>query len=37
MDAARLHKTVAQKCPVSVILREAGCEIRETWANQVSV
>ncbi|MHA3980783.1 OsmC family protein [Halovulum sp. GXIMD14794] len=33
---ARLRETVAQKCPVSVILREAGCEIRETWVNRVS-
>lgn len=29
----KLKKDVAEKCPVSVILREAGCEIEEEWTN----
>ncbi len=32
----RLREAVAEKCPVSVLLREAGCELRETWVNRVS-
>ncbi|UWQ17894.1 OsmC family protein [Jannaschia sp. M317] len=28
---AQLRDTVAEKCPVSVILREAGCDIVESW------
>ena len=33
----QLREAVAEKCPGSVLLREAGCELRETWVNRVPV
>ncbi|MBT0959419.1 OsmC family protein [Alphaproteobacteria bacterium KMM 3653] len=31
---AKLAKIVGEKCPVSVLLRRAGCEIQETWVRK---
>ncbi|WP_165929248.1 OsmC family protein [Shimia isoporae] len=31
---AKLAKTVGEKCPVSVLLRRAGCEIQENWVRK---
>jgi uncharacterized OsmC-like protein len=31
---AKLAKVVGEKCPVSVLLRRAGCEIQESWVRK---
>ncbi len=33
-DIEKLRGLVAEKCPVSVILRRAGCDIQETWVRK---
>lgn len=33
-EIAKLQKIVGDKCPVSVLLRRAGCEIQESWVRK---
>ncbi|MFY0597825.1 MAG: OsmC family protein [Cognatishimia sp.] len=33
-DIAKLQRITGEKCPVSILLRRAGCEIQESWVRK---